>query len=148
MKIISKIHDIIWTSDFMSVRFTTALASLFWGIFLLWPADTFLAQPEIYRLMGQVATEHIWGLAFLIHAFFGFYALLKDKTTVCAFSCDLLLGTLLWTTSTFCCLLSFWQINIPYIPPATMAADIGITISLWWRMIKYIVKERLLKNGT
>lgn len=131
-------NKIIWQSDLLSVRFAIALGSLFWAILLLWPGELFVPLRTTYRLMSQIAPEHMWGIAFLIHSACAFATLFFHKTRL-LFLGDAVWGVVLWTAATIACFASHWQLNVIYSPPAAMSAEISLMLASWWWLIRWIV---------
>jgi hypothetical protein len=139
-KLKSKIHEIIWESDLLSARFSIAIGSLFWAALLWWPGVLFTPQRTTYRLMSEIASEDMWGLAFFIHGVFAFTTLLTDIKGRIMFAGDAAAGAIIWTTATTTCFASHWMHSIIYAPPAAMSAELSLMLASWWYLIRWIVR--------
>ena len=116
--------------------------SMLWAILLLWPTDLFVPARTTYRLMSQVASENIWGFAFMLHAICAAISLFGDIKRKSIIIGDALWGTVLWTAVTIMCFASHWDIGVNYAPPAAAGVNAALMIATWWWLVRCILKDQ------
>lgn len=125
----SKLVDVIVFSDMRGVRLLLAWGSIFWGVLLLWPGETF-SRPT-YALMAKFAPEVVWGLAFLFQGAVMMYSLITQRHGKPIFIMDCMLGCALWVIATVACFASVSP------PPAAMSAELVATFASFWNLVRF-----------
>lgn len=120
-----RLTDLVVYSETTPSRITMTIASLLWGLLLLWPGETFDAPR--YEFMRAIAPERWWGAAFLIIGIcLGWRALSPTERPILAFAVNM---------SAFCLFagsaVALWLAR-PLPVPADDAAQLALALlSLW-----------------
>lgn len=123
----------LFDSPLVTSRLTLAVGELLWAVMLLWPGDTFV-RPT-YSMMGQVAPEPCWAVAFLVTALLQAWIVsmeLYDTRAAWLFSGW---NTSLWFTAIYCMLESV------YPPPAAIGGEVALAISALWIFTRPIINK-------
>lgn len=134
---IARLSYLIWHSDLEATRLCLALGSLLWAALLLWPGTLFTPGRQTYAVMASIASEELWGVAFLIQGTVMLFSLFNGHKSKLFFVVDALLGCLLWTASTWACFLAHFESIDTYQPPAAMAYELIGAIASWWCFVRY-----------
>lgn len=137
-----RIAHILWRSDLEATRFNLAIGSILWAVFLFWPGDLFTPTRTTYLIMGEIAPEQCWAMAFLLQGLVMMYSLLWGYKSSIYFVADALLGCVLWTASTAACFMSHYQSLATYQPPAAMAYELVGAIASWWVLVRYSLENK------
>lgn len=140
----SRLRYILWKSDLEATRLGLAAGSFLWAVLLFWPGQLFDPSRATYHLMSLIASENIWGGAFLLQGVVMTYSLLWGYRSRIFFIADALLGCVLWTSSTLACFLSHYHSLATYQPPAAMAYElVGAGLS-WWCLVRYSLDKKVV----
>lgn len=132
-----RIGYLIWYSDLEMTRFGLALGALLWALLLFWPGTLFAPERTTYSLMSAIASEELWGVAFMVQGVTMLYSLLWGYKSRVSFVLDALLGCVLWTASTAACFIAHYTSSHSYQPPAAMAYEVVGSLMSWWVMVRY-----------
>jgi len=142
-----KLRKALLDSSMHTTRLLLALSSLTWAFLLLLPGDLFTGR-QIYTVMNAIASEEIWGMAFCVHGILALYTLINGTRNGITLCLDGFLGCIIWTAATSACFAAHWPMHetfinslIAYRPPATMSADIWMSVAAWWHLIKHWAEE-------
>ncbi len=123
----------LFDSPLVTSRLSLALGEMLWAIMLLWPGDTF--ERPTYTIMGQIAPEACWAVAFLFTAGVQYWIVameLYDTRAAWLFSGW---NTALWFTAIGCMLVSV------YPPPAAIGGEVALAVSALWIFTRPIVNK-------
>lgn len=132
-KFVGGMSSALFDSDLVATRITLAIAELMWALMLLWPGDTF-SRPT-YAIMGHIAPEPCWAVAFLVTATIQFWVVASEQYNTHAawlFSCW---NTSLWAVTVIC------MIAAVYPPPAAIGGEVALAVSAMWIWMRPVINK-------
>lgn len=81
MDVMKRIKHYFRHARFRAIELTLMGISLFWGVVLVAPTDTFQASTA-YNSMDQLAPESVWAGMMVVVAMFHFFGMLKNDNLV------------------------------------------------------------------
>ena len=115
-------------SDLVATRLMLFAGELSWAVMLWWPGDTF-SRPT-YGVMGDLANETTWAIAFTLTAFLQLY--------VVAFEMQESKGAKLfarWNAALWCFVVTAMLASV-YPPPAAIGMELAGMIGACWIAIR------------
>ena len=124
----------LFDSDLIATRLALFLAEACWAIMLFWPGDTF-ARPT-YGLMGAVASETLWALAFGISSAFQIRIVVYAQCHAPWARAFAAWNALLWVGTVGLMLSSV------YPPPAAIGGELALAVSALWIAVRPAILAR------
>ena len=124
----------IFDSDLIATRLALFLAESCWTIMLFWPGDTF-ARPT-YGLMGAVANEAVWALAFGVSAILQLGIVVYAQCRAPWARVFAAWNAFLWVGTVGLMLASV------YPPPAAIGGELALAVSALWIAVRPAILAR------
>ena len=147
----ARIIHLLWGVELLGTRFLLGMSSLAWAAMLMWPmaAPLFPTKAQIvvgqgrtaYAIMSVIMSEWQWAAVFGLQGAVALCAVLYNIRTRLVLWIEGILGCLLWTLVTIAGFVSHFQSWDTYNPPASMAAELMLTIGAWWVLVRYKVEN-------
>lgn len=132
-KFITAFSKLIWDSDLIASRFTLALAEAIWGIFLLFPGNTF--DRGYYHSMSIIAPEEVWGVLFVSSSIFQFIIVMRNVLHSKFARCFAAWNATLWVVT-------IGGLAIIYPLSAALGGELALSCAAVWIFIRpYILAE-------
>ena len=130
-------QKVLWIAkygDTSPATIGSMVSAFLWAICLMFPGDT-IARPT-YRHMGEIATEGVWVVVFLVIGFSQAWRTCKNKISSSkkSYYTELMIkmfAALVWTYVAIACLIA------QYPPAAAMSDCIVIAAGCWWDFTRY-----------
>lgn len=125
----------IFDSDLIATRLTLAVAEFCWAIMLFWPGDTF--ERPTYSIMGLLAPELAWAVAFLVSGILQTYIALYGRCNTVFAHAFGAWNAGLWVVTVVAMIASV------YPPPAAIGGELALMMSALWIGIRPAILAHL-----